>query len=90
MNKYICEKCGVEILSVGKKRVILCEKCYNRQKQEEYNKLYKKPIKTKRKPRGDFRSIRQVIAEMEEHNRKHGICLTYGTYVDMMHRGNLK
>ncbi len=51
-----------------------------------YEKCERKKAPKPKKTRPDNRSIGQVVAEMDEYNRKNGTRLTYGKYVELMHR----
>ena len=81
-----CQQCGCEFEHYSTKRMF-CDKCnYERdleRRREQYSKKRAK-AKLNKQPAKPFKSIPQVIRELEDYNKKHGTRLTYGKYVEIM------
>lgn len=69
-----------------------CNDCLENRKYEIYKyAAQQKKIKEERKARQEgIKTIDQVIAELEAYNKKHGTCISYGKYVEMMYLGQVK
>ncbi len=77
LHRYICEGCGNIIFSVGKKRIIKCERCLKKERSKKYRVQTNSPY-VKRKP-GNM-DIHADIRELVEYNEEHGTNYSYGQY----------
>ena len=77
MVKYCC-KCGAvfESESNNAKYCLVCRK--------EIKRKYPKPYLSKPKRKTtEYKSLNDIVAELEKYNRMNGTNLTYGKYVEM-------
>ena len=70
----------------GKTRRKLCDDCVKARKNKRnldiYKNVYNKHTPKKDKPRG----LNDFMREVEEYNRSHGKCLTYGEYTALTNK----
>lgn len=84
MYFLICKDCGKEFEHPSQfKR--LCPECDNlgRKKSSERQRAKRRAAKTRNL------SINQIIALLEEYNRKHGTKYTYGQFVELAESGKI-
>lgn len=76
LYKYRCEICGAEIHSVGKKRVIKCDRCSKRASSQRSREQTHSPYRKYKYNAG----IHADIKELTEYNKAHGTDYSYGQY----------
>ena len=78
-----CTQCGKEYYTNSPRKRICkkCEKVNRAENIRKTNELYK--VYTPRK-KAKFKSIYQVIRDVEKYNKEHGTNLSYGKYVLLM------
>lgn len=89
MNKFICEGCGIDFFSAAK-HAKWCPKC-----REENQRIYRKQRyenKKKQKARLNLenKSIIEILREIKKYNEQNGTYLSYGQYVSMVEKGEIK
>ena len=87
LNEHICADCGEKFYTYGNTRRRICDKCkignkkkYYKKYAETFKSVHKKEIKKKTK------SLTEYIREVEEYNRSHNTCLTYGQYKNLTNK----
>ena len=78
--RKICAECGKEYFSTNGNSRFCSEDC-----KETYKKKHRKYVK---KPKR--KTLDEVLAELDEYNRTHGMHLTYGKYQNMKYIEQLR
>lgn len=73
--------CGKEFSSIARNRLYCSKSCRAKASLERQKETYKAPVKRVR--RRPAQTISQVVKELNEYNRTHKKCLTYGQFVAM-------
>ncbi len=87
LHTYICEDCGAVIQSVGKKKVLKCQRCYKRYMKYKYRAETPCSFYVSGESNTD---IHNDVLEVERYNAKNGTRLSYGQYKFMLFLGALK
>ncbi len=77
LHTHICEDCGAVFHSFGKKKIIKCNKCYQKMKNKEYRNNQDILMEI---PTESNKDIHSDIAELNRYNEEHGLHLSYGQY----------
>ena len=77
-----CERCG-ELFGARSKAALYCKEC-RAEIARERSRENKRKYRAMRKPLCEVKPIKDFLRELDEYNRKHGTCLTYGQYVAML------
>lgn len=88
LNSKPCAQCGKMMYSQGHIVRQICEDCKKKNRQDFINSLKKYTNNNKYDSCSEPQPLNEVIYEIEDYNKKHNTCLTYGQYVSSV--DNLK
>lgn len=89
LNSKLCAQCGKMMYSQGNIIRQICDDC-RKENQREYNKKLKKFVaKTVCDSNAEPQPLSEVIYEVEDYNKAHHTCLTYGQYISKRFLGQL-
>lgn len=90
LNENKCIECGHIFYTFGKTRRKLCEECVKARKRisvKAYTSEYYKDVYNKRTPKKENpQGLNDFMCEVEEYNRSHGTCPTYGQYTALTNK----
>jgi hypothetical protein len=81
--KLICKQCGKEFIH-GTYCKTYCDECSAIRQRERNRKFMQKKRGGKVTKQKENKSLSQVIRELEEYNKAHGTCISYGQYVALI------
>lgn len=87
--KLVCKQCGREFIHTTFCKTY-CDECSADRKRERNKKFMRKKRGSqisggyKTTTRRESKSLSQVVRELEEYNKEHGTCISYGQYVSMI------
>ena len=86
LNEHICADCGNKFYTYGNTRRILCDKCKSAKRKKNTNAEIYKGVHKKKEIKAKTKSLIEYMREVEEYNRSHNTCLTYGQYKNLTNK----
>lgn len=80
-----CELCGTVMYIFKSSKKKYCDDCVEKRRIERAKRQSERAKENKRKAaeRRTMKSLHEIMWELEEYNRKHKTCLSYGQYCNL-------